>query len=100
MLDRMATEPTIEAYLLEDRTFPPPPEFTKDALIQDTSISEEAEADWQGFWAKQARELVTWYAEPTHVLDWDLPFARWFADGTLNVSYNCLDRHVEAGRGD
>src|SRR3954467_4604392 len=96
----MPNEPTIEAYLLEDRTFPAPPGFTKDALIRDRSIYEEAEADWEGFWAKQTRELITWFDEPKNTLDWELPFARWFLGGTLNVSYNCLDRHVEAGRGD
>src|SRR5437763_9289295 len=96
----MATEPTIEAYLLEDRTFPPPDATVKEALINERSIYEEAEADWQGFWAKQARELVSWFDEPKTTLEWDLPFARWFDGGTLNVSYNCLDRHVEEGRGD
>src|SRR3954467_4827054 len=95
----MPNEPTIEAYLLEDRTFPAPPGFTKDALIRDRSIYDEAAADWEGFWAKQTRELITWFDEPKNTLDWELPFARWFEGGTLNVSYNCLDRHVEAGRG-
>src|SRR4051794_3653644 len=96
----MATEPTIEAYLLEDRTFPPPDATVKEALINDRSVYDEAEADWQGFWANQARQLVTWYDEPKTTLEWALPFARWFDGGTLNVSYNCLDRHVEEGRGE
>src|SRR3954466_4973090 len=96
----MATEPTIEAYLLEDRTFPPPDGFVKEALVTDASLWKEAEADWEGFWARQARELVTWYDEPKTTLQWELPFARWFEGGPLNVSYNCLDRHVEAGLGD
>src|SRR3954453_11799572 len=96
----MANEPTIEAYLLEDRTFPPPESFRAGALVTDQSLFEEAERDWEGFWAKQTRELLTWFDEPKKTLEWDLPFARWFEGGTLNVSYNCLDRHVEAGRGD
>src|SRR5436853_950260 len=96
----MATEPTIEAYLLEERTFPPPDSFVQQALVNDRKLFDEADADWQAFWAKQARELVTWFDEPKTTLEWDLPFARWFEGGTLNVSYNCLDRHVEAGRGD
>src|SRR5256714_4648412 len=96
----MATEPTIEAYLLEDRTFPPPEGFVQNALVADRSLWEEADKDWEGFWARQARDLVTWYDEPKTTLQWDLPFARWFEGGTLNVSFNCLDRHVEAGRGD
>jgi acetyl-CoA synthetase len=95
----MATEPTIEAYLLEDRTFPPPKEFTEQALASDRSLYEDAEADWEGFWARQARELITWYDQPNKTVEWNLPFASWFEDGTLNVSYNCIDRHVEAGRG-
>jgi len=96
----MANEPTIEAYLLEDRTFPPPEGFRADALVTDRSMFEEADRDWEAFWAKQTRELLTWFDEPKKTLEWDLPFARWFEGGTLNVSYNCLDRHVEAGRGD
>jgi acetyl-CoA synthetase len=63
-------------------------------------LYEEAEADRLGFWARQARELVTWFDDFETVLEWDLPFAKWFVGGKLNVSYNCLDRHVEAGRGD
>src|SRR2546421_12046731 len=95
----MATEPTIEAYLLEERTFPPPEAFKKDALVTGTSMYEEADRDWQGFWAKQALAL-DWFDEWKTILEWDLPFARWVEGGTLNVSYNCLDRHVEAGRGE
>ncbi|MCU1449681.1 MAG: acsA, partial [Acidimicrobiales bacterium] len=93
-------EATIEAYYLEDRTFPPSEEFRRNALVSDDSLYKEAEKDWEGFWARQARELVSWYHDFDTVLEWDLPFAKWFASGTLNVSYNCLDRHVEAGRGD
>jgi acetyl-CoA synthetase len=96
----MADEPTIEAYLLEERTFPPPESFREAALVRDRSMYDEADADWEGFWARQALELLSWFDEPKTTLQWDLPFARWFEGGTLNVSYNCLDRHVEAGRGD
>src|SRR5205814_5549320 len=97
---RAVPEATIEAYYLEDRTFPPPEEFCRNALVSDTKLYEEAETDWEGFWARQARELVSWFDDFDTVLEWDLPFAKWFQGGTLNVSYNCLDRHVEAGRGD
>ncbi|HEY5887662.1 MAG TPA: acetate--CoA ligase [Acidimicrobiales bacterium] len=96
----MAAEPTIEDYLREERTFPPPASFAADALLTDRSLYDEADADFEAFWARQARELLTWSKDFTTVLEWDLPFARWFADGELNVSYNCLDRHVEAGKGD
>jgi acetyl-CoA synthetase len=92
-------EPTIEAYYSEDRTFPPSPAFRKQANVSDTSLYDEANADWQGFWAKQALAL-DWFDEWDTILEWKLPFARWFVGGTLNVSYNCLDRHVAAGRGD
>src|SRR5581483_8183888 len=94
------SEATIEAYYLEDRTFPPPEDFRRNALVSDESLHKEAETDWEGFWARQARELLTWFDDFDTVLEWDLPFSKWFIGGTLNVSYNCLDRHVEAGRGD
>jgi acetyl-CoA synthetase len=61
--------------------------------------TERAAADAPGFWARQAGAL-DWFTAWDTVLEWDLPFARWFDGGTLNVSYNCLDRHVAAGRGD
>ena len=94
------SEPTIEDYQIEDRTFPPSAEFQAAALTADQSLYEEASADRLAFWARQARELVSWYSDFDTVLDWQLPYAKWFVEGTLNVSYNCLDRHVEAGRGD
>ena len=93
------SEPTIEDYYVEDRTFPPSETFRNDALIADRSLYEEAQEDRLGFWARQARELVTWFEDFETVLEWDLPFAKWFVEGKLNISYNCLDRHVEAGRG-
>ena len=85
--------------LQEDRTFPPSPEFAAQANAQ-ASMYDAAAADRLGFWAEQARRLD--WAEPwTEVLDWsNAPFARWFVDGKLNVSYNCVDRHVESGHGD
>jgi acetyl-CoA synthetase len=89
----------IEYSLVEDRTFPPPDSFKADALVTGAEIYDEAAADWQGFWARQAAELVSWDQEWHTILEWELPFARWFVGGTLNVSYNCLDRHVEAGTG-
>ncbi|MGH9227475.1 MAG: acetyl-coenzyme A synthetase N-terminal domain-containing protein, partial [Acidimicrobiales bacterium] len=89
----------IEDFLVEDRTFPPPASFKAGALVTGSEIYDEATADWQGFWARQAAELVSWDDEWHTILEWDQPFARWFVGGTLNVSYNCLDRHVEAGNG-
>ena len=93
-------EPTIEVYEVEERTFPPSEAFKSTALVTDSSLYDEAEADFEAFWARQARELVTWSKPFTKVLEWDPPYAKWFSDGQLNMSYNCLDRHVEAGRGD
>ena len=93
-------EPTIEDYYVEDRTFPPSPAFRDAALLGDASHHEEAAADYEAFWARQARELLDWDTDFHTTLDWDLPYAEWFVGGSLNVSANCLDRHVEAGRGD
>jgi acetyl-CoA synthetase len=87
--------------LSEQETFPPPDEFRERALVSDRSLWEEAEADREGFWARQAEELLDWGEKWDQVLDWsNPPFAKWFVGGKLNVSYNCLDRHVEAGNGD
>ncbi|MFM8303486.1 MAG: AMP-binding protein, partial [Actinomycetota bacterium] len=90
----------IESLLQEGRTFPPPDGFVAGAQVRDRAVFAEAEADPEAFWARQAEELLTWF-EPWHtVCDWDLPFAKWFVGGSLNASYNCIDRHVEAGAGD
>ncbi len=94
------SQAAIEDYYIEKRVFPPPPEFVAQALVSDRSLYDEAEADFEAFWARQARELLSWEADFETILDWELPFAKWFVGGRLNVSYNCLDRHVEAGRGD
>jgi acetyl-CoA synthetase len=91
---------TIEALLQEGRTFPPSDEFRARAKVTDDSLYREADADVEAFWRRQAEKYVSWFSPFDTVLEWDLPFARWFGGGTLNVSYNCLDRHVEAGHGD
>ena len=89
----------LEALMTEGRTFPPSDSFRKTALDTDASVYEDAERDWEGFWAQQALSL-DWTNEWHTILEWELPFAKWFVGGKLNVSYNCLDRHVEAGHGD
>ena len=81
------------------RTYEPPEEFAREASVNDPSIYEEAEQDYEGFWAEQAGELH-WFKEWDRVLDWDPPEAQWFVGGKLNASYNCLDYQVEQGRGD
>src|SRR5271170_3872037 len=92
------SEARLEAWLDETRSFPPSEEFARQANAQ-PSIYDEANADIEAYWRKQADRL-SWTKAPTKTLEWDLPFAKWFSDGTLNASYNCVDRHVEAGRGD
>ena len=91
---------TLANLLHEDRSFPPDPAFT--ARANGTAdMYAAAAADHEGFWGEQARRYVTWSKPFTQVLDWsEAPFAKWFADGELNAAYNCVDRHVEAGRGD
>jgi len=88
------------ASLLDVETFDPPAAFRAQALLTDPAIYEEADRDWQGWWVKQAEELH-WFKKWDQVLDdSNPPFYKWFVGGQLNVSYNCVDRHVEAGRGD
>lgn len=84
----------------ETQTFPPSQQTTSAANVTQDEY-QRAQADRLKFWEDNARELVSWDTPFTQVLDWsNPPFAKWFADGTLNVAYNCLDRHVEAGNGD
>jgi acetyl-CoA synthetase len=84
----------LENLLQEQRTFPPSPDFTARANAK-PGIHEEASADYEAFWQKQALERITWFTEPTEVLDdSNPPFYKWFKDGELNLSYNCLDRHL------
>ena len=87
----------IEALLQEERRFPPPEGFAEQANVRDPGVYEEASKDFEGFWARYAEELH-WFKKWDKVLDWDPPFARWFEGGKINVSYNCLDRHVNSPR--
>ena len=90
----------IDHALEEIRRFRPSPEFAAQS-VADPGLYDAAKADRLGFWADQARELLTWHKPFTRTLDWsNPPFAKWFDDGELNVAVNCLDRHVEAGLGD
>ncbi len=90
---------TIDALASENRSFPPSESFQRDALVIDTSLYDQANEDDEAFWARQAGELVEWFEPWDTVLDWQLPYAKWFDGGTLNVAHNCLDRHVNAGNG-
>jgi len=91
---------TIDALASENRTFPPSDAFKAASLVTGTELYEEAKADDEAFWARQASELVEWFEPWDTVLDWQLPYAKWFEGGTLNVAHNCLDRHVNAGNGE
>ena len=94
------TSEALSNLLREERRFPPADEFAARANA-DAGLYDEAAADRLAFWARQARELVTWETEWDQVLDWtNPPFAKWFTGAKLNVAYNCVDRHVEAGHGD
>ena len=90
----------IDDLMLENRKFPPSAAFKKNALVTGTELYDEGNEDYEAFWARQASELVTWSRDWDSVCEWNLPYAKWFLGGQLNVSYNCLDRHVLAGRGD
>ncbi len=87
--------------LLEVERFEPPAEFREQALWSDPAVYEEAAAGPEAWWLRQATELLDWAEPPSRGLDEsNPPFYKWFADGKLNASANCLDRHVEAGNGD
>jgi acetyl-CoA synthetase len=90
----------IDALGWENRHFPPSDAFKDQALVVGTWMYDDAAKDYQGFWARQAAELLDWREEWHTICEWQLPFAKWFLGGTLNVSENCLDRHVAAGKGD
>ena len=89
----------IAALLSEERVFEPSVEFRSQAVVQDRAVYESAEADHESFWAEQADRLG-WVKRWDTVMTWTPPWVRWFEGGQLNASYNCLDRHVEAGGGD
>ena len=89
--------PTIDALLHENREFPPPPDFAREAVANDPGIYDRAAKDPEAFWAGMAEELH-WFKPWDKVLQWDPPFAQWFVGGKLNVSYNCLDRHLDGPR--
>jgi acetyl-CoA synthetase len=93
----------LDSILRENRVFPPRPDFAARAHIKNLEQYEElyakSVADPEGFWEEVARELH-WFAPWTKVLDWNLPWAKWFVGGKINISYNCLDRHVKNGKGD
>ncbi|HWE35286.1 MAG TPA: acetate--CoA ligase [Isosphaeraceae bacterium] len=102
----MAAEPgggSIHSILNEDRVFPPPPEFARDAHIKSLeqyhALWQRAKDDPEGFWAEMAG-IIDWSKPWEKVLDWNPPFAKWFVGATTNAAYNCVDRHADGSRGD
>ena len=96
----MSDAHAIDALGWENRRFPPSEAFKQQALVTGTFLYDEAATDDEGFWARQAAELLDWDTEWHTICEWNPPFAKWFVGGRLNVSHNCVDRHVIAGRGD
>jgi len=96
------SQPTIESILQEKRIFPPPAEFSQKAQIKSLEeyqqLYEKAKADPQKFWADLAETELDWFQKWDTILDWQPPFAKWFVGGKINISYNCLDRHLTTWR--
>jgi acetyl-CoA synthetase len=90
------SDQAIDTLLLEERRYPPSPEFAAQANAQ----ADIYDIPFEEFWEREGRERVSWFEPFTSLLEWELPYARWYGGGKLNVTYNCLDRHVEAGRGE
>ncbi len=82
--------------LLEERRYAPDPEFARQANAQ----PEIYERDWEEFWETEGRNRVTWFEPFSKLYEWEPPYAKWYLGGKLNVCFNCVDRHVEAGNGD
>jgi len=95
---------SITSMLDEKRKFPPIPEFVEKAHIKSleeyATMAKKAEEDFEGFWGEQAEKYVTWYKKWDNVLEGEMPAAKWFTGGKLNIAYNCLDRHIDEGKGD
>jgi acetyl-CoA synthetase len=89
----------LEVLLRDEETFSPPEEFVGQANFSDPAVYEEAEADFEAWWESWAEKL-DWFEPWETVLEWDAPWAKWFKEGKINASHNCLDRHVDAGKGD
>ncbi|HEX5448603.1 MAG TPA: acetate--CoA ligase [Gaiellaceae bacterium] len=86
----------IDTMFLEERRYPPPDAFAKAANAQPDIYDQ----DFDAFWEREGKERVSWFEPFTKLYEWELPYAKWYLGGKLNVSYNCVDRHVEAGKGD
>jgi len=94
----MSSKPTgrIDTLFLEERRYPPPPDFAAKANAQPDIY----DRDWRELWETEGRERLSWFEPFETLLEWELPYAKWYVGGKLNVTYNCVDRHVEAGLAD
>ena len=98
-MNEATDSPNISDLLWEQRKFPPSQSFQADALVVGTELYDAASRDYEAFWAQQASEVVSWNTPWSTICEWESPYSKWFIGGELNVAYNCLDRHVEAGKG-
>src|SRR5919204_3400325 len=96
MAETETAAPAIETVFLEERRYPPPEDFASQANAQ----PEIYDRDFEEFWASEGRERVSWFTDFDQVLEWKLPYAKWYLGGKLNVCHNCVDRHVVAGLGE
>ncbi|MFL5886054.1 MAG: acetate--CoA ligase [Thermoleophilaceae bacterium] len=99
MAEQVEEREDLEVLLRDEESFPPPEDFAKQANANDPAIYDEAEKDFEAWWESWAKKL-DWFEPWETVLEWNPPWAKWFKEGKLNASHNCLDRHVEAGKGD
>src|ERR671939_390920 len=90
------TQQTIDTMLLEERRYEPPEDFARQANAKPDIY----DRDWEEFWETEGRERLTWFEPFTKLYEWNQPYAKWYLGGKLNVCYNCIDRHVEAGNGE
>ena len=90
------SDQAIETLFEEERRYPPPPAFAAQANAK----PDVYDIPFEEFWEREGRDRVTWFEPFTSLLEWELPYAKWYGGGRINVAYNCLDRHVEAGLGD
>jgi acetyl-CoA synthetase len=95
-MTQQMSQPAIETMFLEERRYEPPADFAAQANAKPEIYDQPFEA----FWEREARERLTWFEPFSDLYEWEPPYAKWFLGGKLNVCFNCVDRHVEAGRGD
>jgi len=96
MAEAMTSGPAIETILLEERRYPPPQDFASQANAQPDIY----DLSFEEFWETEGRERVSWFEDFKDLYEWEQPYAKWYLGGKLNVTYNCVDRHVEAGNGE